>query len=68
MFYLQNERINNSLFQADFYVSAKIRRALAFIKAEHFNAGWAAYRVIPVPGYPLHDFNLKLGISWMFFD
>lgn len=68
LFYLQDTYLNKSLFEADFYVSAKIRRALAFIKLENFNAGWGGYRVIPVPGYPLNDLALKLGLSWMFFD
>lgn len=68
LFYLQNTQTNSSLFQADLYVSAKIRRALAFIKLEHFNSGLGTHRSIPVPGYPASDLGLKLGLNWLFFD
>jgi len=68
LFYLQNEDKNAGLIQADFYISTKIRRVLFFAKLEHFNAGMNGYGYALTRFYPIPDRNLKLGLSWTFFD
>lgn len=68
LFYLQNAGKNTGLLQADFYLSAKIRRVRIFAKAEN-----ASYRITPedyqlIYGRPLSGRSLKFGFSWVFFD
>jgi len=68
LFYLQNETKNSGLIQTDFYISTKIRRVLFFAKLEHFNAGLNGFNYAITRFYPIPDRNLKLGLSWTFFD
>jgi hypothetical protein len=68
LFYLQNGGQNTGLLQADFYLSAKIRRVRIFAKAEN-----ASYRLTPedyrlMQGFPITGRSLKFGFSWVFFD
>lgn len=68
LFYRSNNTENSGLFQADFYVSARIRRARVFIKLEHFNSAFGEQTFILTPGYAINDRALKLGLNWTFFD
>jgi hypothetical protein len=68
LFYLQDTKTSEALIQANFYVSAKIRRARIFAQLEHFNAGMAGMQAYVLPYYPLPDRLLKIGFSWVFFD
>lgn len=68
LFYLQDTFKNKGLFQANFYVSVKVRRARIFAMLEHVNAGINGMNAYVIPNFPLPDRLLKLGFSWVFFD
>lgn len=68
LFFRSNTASNKGLLQADAYLSARISRARIFIKVEHFNARFGEPEYILIPGYPLPDLALKLGLNWSFFD
>lgn len=68
LFYLQNQKKNSGLFQANFYISAKIRRARIFAMLEHANFGIANNQSYVIPYYPLPDRLIKVGFNWVFFD
>ncbi len=68
LFYLQYDKLNKGLIQANFYVSVKIRRARIFAMMEHVNAGIAGMQANVIPYYPLPDRLLKIGFNWVFFD
>ena len=68
LFYRSTQGPNQGLLQADFYLSARIRRARVFIKLEHFNSSFGEQTFMLTPGYAIHDRALKLGLNWTFFD
>ncbi len=67
-FYLQNDKKTGDYPYFDYFINAKIKRARFFVKVQHLNSGLSGYRYYTVPGYPMQDRMLKLGISWTFYD
>lgn len=68
LFMLQDQIKNKTFYQADFYISAKIKTVLAFLKLENVSSLWDREFRIPVTGYPLNRMAFKIGLSWMFYD
>jgi hypothetical protein len=68
MFYLQNNKRNSGLLQANVYISVKIKRARVFVMLEHANANLGGFKADLTPYYPLPDRLLKIGLNWVFFD
>jgi hypothetical protein len=68
LFYNQGEtRIGNYPF-ADAFFNFKIKRARVFLRADHFASGFMGNRYYVAPHYPANDRQLRVGLSWKFFD
>jgi hypothetical protein len=52
----------------DLLAGIKVRQTLLFVRWEHANLGWPKSVGQWVPGYPLGDRRLRLGVDWTFWD
>ena len=67
-FYLQNEKEIGNYVYMDVYLMLRVKRAVIFLKYQHFNAGWLGYSYYMTPHYPMADAAFKFGVSWVFYD
>lgn len=51
----------------DAFISAKIRSARIYVKAEHFNSSFTGYNFYSDPNNPYRDFLIRFGLEWNFF-
>jgi len=52
----------------DLLAGIKVRQTLLFVRWEHANLGWPNSVGQWVPGYPVGDRRLRLGVDWTFWD
>lgn len=52
----------------DFFINARIRQTRIFLKAEHFNSGFTGNTFYSAPNTPYHDFMIRFGVVWTFFQ
>lgn len=67
-FYVQQDKMIGGFPMIDFFVNAKVRTARLYLKAEHFNSGFAQNNFYSDPLNPYRDFVVRFGIVWVFFN
>ena len=67
-FFVQNDKKIGDFPLLDFFINAQIRQARIFIKAEHFNSSFTGNDYYSSPSNPYHDFMIRFGIVWNFFQ
>lgn len=67
-FFVQNDKKIGDFPMLDFFVNAQIRQARVFLKAEHFNSSFTGNDFYSSPSTPYHDFMIRFGIVWNFFQ
>ena len=67
-FALQSERAVGNYPILTAFAGLKIDDFTFYAFAEHFNRGWMGYDYFVTPQYPLPDLNLRVALSWRFFD
>ncbi len=67
-FFVQNDKKIGDFPMLDFFVNAQIRQARVFLKAEHFNSSFTGNDYYSSPSTPYHDFMIRFGIVWNFFQ
>ena len=68
VFFVSNQKQQNSNVMADFYLNAKIKTVNFFFTVSHFNAGVSGYNYFTALHYPSPDRYFKLGLRWMFLN
>lgn len=66
--YIQSNQKVGNYFVIDPYISAKVKKARAFVKLEHANESLFSDDSEIIPGYPLFSRSIRFGISWRFYD
>ena len=67
-FFTQTNKKIGSFPMLDFFVNARIRQTRIFLKAEHFNSGFTGNTFYSAPNTPYHDFMIRFGVVWTFFQ
>lgn len=67
-FFVQNQTQIGAFPNLDFFINARIQRARIFLKAEHFNAAMSGNNYYSAPNNPYHDFIIRFGLVWNFFE
>jgi hypothetical protein len=67
-FFVQNEKQIGNFPMLDFFVNARIRQTRIFLKAEHFNSSFTGNTYYSAPNTPYHDFMIRFGLVWNFFQ
>lgn len=67
-FYIQNTKELGNYIYMDVYLMLKVKRAIIFLKYQHFNSLFGDYRYFMVPHYPMQDAAFKFGVSWKFYN
>ncbi|GAA4043189.1 putative porin [Flavobacterium chungnamense] len=67
-FFVQNEKQIGNFPMLDFFVNARIRQTRIFLKAEHFNSSFTGNTYYSAPNTPFHDFMIRFGLVWNFFQ
>ena len=52
----------------DIFISARIKRMVLLLRLEHINAGMQGTTYFDAYNYPSRPFNVKMGLSWTFYD
>jgi len=52
----------------DFFVNARVKQTRIYLKAEHFNAALTGNKYYSAPNIPYHDFMVRFGLVWNFFQ
>lgn len=68
MFYNQDVRQVGNYPYLDVFLTARLKRARAFIKVEHPYAQAIEKNYFHVLDYPMPGMNLKFGLAWSFYD
>lgn len=66
-FYQQRNKKIGNYPNVDFFISARIKTFVAFLRFEHINSLSDKYTYYSAYGYPLRPFNVKFGINWNFY-
>jgi hypothetical protein len=67
-FYTQNSQIIGNYPFIDLFFTFRLKRALFFVKIEHFNKGMAGDNFYQIPDYPVPPRAFKWGLKWTLFD
>ncbi len=67
-FFVQNEKQIGNFPMLDFFVNARVRQTRIFLKAEHFNSSFTGNTYYSAPNTPYHDFMIRFGLVWNFFQ
>jgi hypothetical protein len=67
-FYTGNGGTLKSVPVVDLWLRASLRKANVFVKYEYANQNLPERGYYTVPGYPMPDSMLKLGVRWNFYD
>ncbi len=68
-FFTQNGYKSDHIVSADIFGTFRVDRARFFLKAQNVGSHIPGMPVVyQVPFYPLQDFAVKFGVSWLFFD
>ena len=66
-FVQKNQKIGN-FPMLDFFINARIKQTRVFLKAEHFNSSFSGNKYYSAPNLPYHDFMIRFGLVWNFFQ
>jgi hypothetical protein len=67
-FFVQNDKQIGDFPMLDFFVNARVKQTRIFLKAEHFNSGMSGNKFYSAPDLPFHDFMIRFGLVWNFFQ
>ena len=67
-FFVQKEKQIGNFPMLDFFVNARVKQTRIFLKAEHFNSSMTGNKYYSAPNLPFHDFMIRFGLVWNFFQ
>lgn len=67
-FFVQKEKQIGEFPMLDFFVNARVKQTRIYLKAEHFNAAFTGNKYYAAPNIPYHDFMIRFGLVWNFFQ
>ncbi len=67
-FFVQNQTQIGAFPNFDIFANARIQRTRIFLKAEHFNSAMSGNTFYSSPNNPYHDFMIRFGLVWNFFQ
>lgn len=67
-FFVQKDKQIGDFPMLDFFVNARVKQTRIFLKAEHFNSGMSGNKFYSAPNLPFHDFMIRFGLVWNFFQ
>jgi Putative porin len=67
-FFVQNQKQIGEFPMLDFFVNARVKQTRIFLKAEHFNSSFTGNTYYSAPNTPYHDFMIRFGLVWNFFQ
>lgn len=66
--FVQNEIKIGAFPMLDFFVNARVKQTRIYLKAEHFNSSFTGNTYYSAPNIPFHDFMIRFGLVWNFFQ
>lgn len=67
-FFVQNQREIGDFPMIDFFINARVKQTRIYLKAEHLNSGFTGNTYYSAPNIPFHDFMIRFGLVWNFFQ
>lgn len=67
-FFVQNQQQIGAFPNFDLFANARIQRTRIYLKAEHFNSSMSGNNYYSSPNNPYHDFMIRFGLVWNFFQ
>ena len=67
-FFVQKEKQIGEFPMLDFFVNARVKQTRIYLKAEHFNSAFTGNKYYSAPNLPYHDFMVRFGLVWNFFQ
>jgi hypothetical protein len=67
-FFVQNQIKIGEFPMLDFFVNARVKQTRIYLKAEHFNSSFTGNTYYSAPNIPFHDFMVRFGLVWNFFQ
>lgn len=67
-FFVQKEKQIGAFPMLDFFLNARVKQTRIFLKAEHFNSSMTGNTFYSAPNLPFHDFMIRFGLVWNFFQ
>ncbi|MEC4004779.1 putative porin [Flavobacterium sp. SUN052] len=67
-FFVQKTKQIGEFPMLDFFVNARVKQTRIYLKAEHFNSGFSGSKYYSAPNLPYHDFMIRFGLVWNFFQ
>lgn len=67
-FFSQNTKKIGNFPMLDLFVNARIRQTRIFVIAEHINSNYTGNTFYSAPNTPYHDFMIRFGLVWNFFQ
>ncbi len=67
-FFVQNQKEIGAYPNIDLFANARVQRTRIYLKAEHFNSSMSGNNYYSSPNNPYHDFIIRFGLVWNFFD
>lgn len=67
-FFVQKDKQIGEFPMLDFFVNARVKQTRIYLKAEHFNSAFTGNKYYSAPNVPYHDFMVRFGLVWNFFQ
>lgn len=67
-FFVQKDKQIGEFPMLDFFVNARVKQTRIYLKAEHFNSAFTGNKYYSAPNIPYHDFMVRFGLVWNFFQ
>lgn len=67
-FFVQKDKQIGEFPMLDFFVNARVKQTRIYLKAEHFNSAFTGNKYFSAPNVPYHDFMVRFGLVWNFFQ
>lgn len=67
-FFVQRDKQIGAFPMLDFFVNARVKQTRIYLKAEHFNSAFTGNNYYSAPNIPYHDFMVRFGLVWNFFQ
>lgn len=67
-FFVQNKQQIGAFPMLDFFINARVKQTRIYLKAEHFNSSFTGNKYYSAPNLPYHDFMIRFGLVWNFFQ
>lgn len=67
-FFVQKDKQIGEFPMLDFFINARVKQTRIYLKAEHFNSAFTGNKYYSAPNVPYHDFMVRFGLVWNFFQ